>query len=207
MKRMALAVTVSALMLTGRATAQLQALSPVPPETHVRELRLGVVCYGGVSLAIYMYGTTREIHSLLLASDALGLDAHADPPVQPGGIGEHGAALSPSARYYYRLLSDKWAKDKVRTRVVVDIISGTSAGGINGIVLATAIAPNRPIDNLRKLWFEEADIVRLAGGQPWALKAAWRLLWKRPVLTGDGGRRPLLTTLPAVGKRLSRSSL
>jgi hypothetical protein len=34
----------------------------------VRELRIALVCYGGVSLAIYMHGVTRELHRLVVAS-------------------------------------------------------------------------------------------------------------------------------------------
>src|SRR5918994_855145 len=58
-----------------------------------RELRLAVVCYGGVSLAIYMHGVTRELHSLVRASAALdaeaalyaeaGLDAKANLELNP----------------------------------------------------------------------------------------------------------------------------
>ncbi len=32
-----------------------------------KELRLGLVCYGGVSLAIYMHGVTKELHKLVVA--------------------------------------------------------------------------------------------------------------------------------------------
>ena len=188
MRRILLAVALSAL-LAGRAAGQCP--DPLPPDPGVRELRLGLVFYGGISLAIYMYGTTREIHHLLLASDALELDARATPTMQAGSVGAHGAGLAASARHYYQLLSDKWRKDGVRTRVVVDTISGTSAGGINGIILAKAIATNGPIDGLRKLWFDEADIVKLAGGRPWTVKAVWRLLRKKPALTGDGWLRQL----------------
>ena len=35
-----------------------------------RELRLALVCYGGVSLAVYMHGITREILKLIRASRA-----------------------------------------------------------------------------------------------------------------------------------------
>jgi hypothetical protein len=34
----------------------------------VREVRIALVCYGGVSLAIYMHGVTRELHRLVVAS-------------------------------------------------------------------------------------------------------------------------------------------
>src|SRR5262249_36096281 len=38
------------------------------PAGDVKELRLGLVCYGGVSLAIYMHGITKEIHRAVRAS-------------------------------------------------------------------------------------------------------------------------------------------
>ena len=37
----------------------------------VREVRIALVCYGGVSLAIYMHGVTRELHRLVVASSRL----------------------------------------------------------------------------------------------------------------------------------------
>ncbi|WP_150007198.1 hypothetical protein [Iodidimonas nitroreducens] len=37
---------------------------------HERELRLALVCYGGVSLAVYMHGITKEILKLVRASRA-----------------------------------------------------------------------------------------------------------------------------------------
>ena len=36
-------------------------------DPQVTELRLALVCFGGVSLAIYMHGITKEVHSLLRA--------------------------------------------------------------------------------------------------------------------------------------------
>ncbi len=35
-----------------------------------KELRLALICYGGVSLAVYMHGVTREIWHLIRASRA-----------------------------------------------------------------------------------------------------------------------------------------
>ena len=46
------------------------------------QLRLALVCYGGVSLAVYMHGITKELHKLVAASrrfDALG-DVDAENP-------------------------------------------------------------------------------------------------------------------------------
>lgn len=43
----------------------------------------------------------------------------------------------------------------INVRFVVDILSGTSAGGINAIYLAKALANNQGIDQLKKLWLDE----------------------------------------------------
>lgn len=158
----------------------------------VRELRLGVICYGGVSLAIYMYGMTRELHHLAMASAALECDAQGDAATCGDvAAGEAWQALPASAQAYYAALAESWQEEKVRTRVVVDVISGTSAGGINGIILAKALAHNRPVLGLRRLWFEEADISRLATGRPWFLRAALRLLRGKSALGGDAWLRQL----------------
>ncbi len=50
-----------------------------PAFPDVRELRLALVCYGGVSLAIYMHGVTKEIQKLVAASAAVELDEVHNP--------------------------------------------------------------------------------------------------------------------------------
>src|SRR3954466_14738876 len=92
------------------------------PTAARRELRLAVVCYGGVSLCVYMHGTTKELHRLVKASRLLALGAPDD-------------GTSASERLYRELLSEARRPDGVRTDVVVDIVAGTSAGGINGVFL------------------------------------------------------------------------
>ena len=50
----------------------------------------------------------------------------------------------------------------IRSRFVVDIISGTSAGGINGVALAKALALKcRDLSVLKNTWLEEAQLDRL----------------------------------------------
>jgi patatin-related protein len=44
---------------------------------------------------------------------------------------------------------------------MIDIISGTSAGGINGIYLAKALVGNSEITPVQELWFDEGDIAEL----------------------------------------------
>lgn len=125
-----------------------------------KELRLAIVCYGGSSLAVYMHGVTKELHRLVKGS------ALPDP----------GSGTS-SERVYGRLLRELAERHEgVRTQVVVDVIAGTSAGGINGICLAKAVAHNLSQDALRNLWFERGDIDGLLAAPkflPRALKAGW----------------------------------
>src|SRR5205823_2616767 len=49
----------------------------------------------------------------------------------------------------------------VKTRFVVDVISGTSAGGINGVFLAKALVRNQTMDGLKRLWLTEGDLDKL----------------------------------------------
>jgi patatin-related protein len=46
----------------------------------------------------------------------------------------------------------------INLRFVVDILSGTSAGGINAIYLAKALANDQSIEQLKQLWINEGDI-------------------------------------------------
>src|ERR671936_149569 len=142
-----------------------------------RELRLAVVCYGGVSLCVYMHGTTKELHRLVKASRLLASD-----------VGD-GGPVGKSESVYRDLLEHASRRDRVRTDVVVDVIAGTSAGGINGVFLAKALAHNLPQEGLRDLWFDKGDIKKLLRGPGWIpiwLKTPWLLLQaaKRPPLRG-----------------------
>ena len=161
---------------------------PEPDRTQpghpVKEIRLALVCYGGVSLAIYMHGVTKEIHKLLLASQAFGQDQERNPFDE--GSTQH---------LYWNRLRELNDRDRVRTRVVVDIVAGTSAGGINGVYLAKAIAKNASQDALRNLWFEHGDIgelLRFPRRLPtrlrfalFGLQAMTHPLGVRPPLRGD----------------------
>jgi predicted acylesterase/phospholipase RssA len=143
----------------------------------VREVRLALVCYGGSSLAIYIHGNAKELQRLVKASKALQLDAvysmvgaetmqdymAAYPRNPKPPRGPEFANLEGSAQAWYDRLLDLWTNDeqRVRTRVVVDVIAGTSAGGINGVFLAKALANDLSQDALTELWMEKASIRRL----------------------------------------------
>lgn len=134
-----------------------------------KELRLALVCYGGISLAVYMHGITKEIWKLTRASRAY----HA-------GNG----ALSATEAVYRDMLAHIAGANDINLRVLTDVIAGASAGGINGIFLAKAIASGRSLEPLTQLWLEEADVDRLIDpdARPvsrltkfWATPVAWVL--------------------------------
>ncbi|MGC4941783.1 DUF3376 domain-containing protein [Kribbella sp. DT2] len=93
------------------------------------EIRIALVLNGGVSLAVWMGGVTHELDLIRRAS--AGGDA---PPSQP----------------YDDLLAQRWRdlcrRDGEERKVVVDVIAGTSAGGLNGSLLATAVSHGSTLD-------------------------------------------------------------
>jgi patatin-related protein len=111
-----------------------------------KELRLALICYGGISLAVYMHGITKEVWRLARASR----DFHAGAPPAAGSQG-----------VYRHLLETIAAECGMEMRVLVDILTGASAGGINAIFLAEAISTGQSLDPLTDLWLETADVDRL----------------------------------------------
>ena len=110
-----------------------------------KELRIALVCFGGVSLAIYMHGISKEILKLVRASRAL--HAHRGPlPARAGRLlrlrrrsdPEHDAEHDTEAGLFRAAARDR---PQLELRVIVDIIAGASAGGINGTMLARALEP------------------------------------------------------------------
>lgn len=128
------------------------------------EVRFAVVMYGGVSLAIYINGVANELHELCCATPLQAGDAPA-----PASTREVYADLArllaaePDERASY-LAMDEAARRAWRAqggeaqRFVVDVIAGTSAGGINGLFLAKALTQGERFDALKRLWIEEGDI-------------------------------------------------
>jgi len=153
--------------------------APARPRDALRELRLALVCYGGVSLAIYMHGVTTEFEKLVAASVAYERDQDA-----------HDFEKTDTAAMYWSLLKRLHEESNVRTRVVIDVIAGTSAGGINGVFLAAAIARNRSQEPLRAMWMDNGDIKRLLTGREgrslWLKtpRIVWSLIKGIPLLDG-----------------------
>ena len=64
----------------------------------------------------------------------------------------------------------------LRLRVLPDILSGASAGGINAVFLAQAIHSGRSLEPLTELWLQAADVERLVDpeAKPWSrMTKAW----------------------------------
>ena len=119
------------------------------------ELRLALVCYGGVSLAVYMHGITKELHKVVRASRAFDESSDLD---RPNPFGTNGSG-STEAAYFEALRS--LAKAGRRLSVTIDVIAGTSAGGINGVVLGKALARDTQQEKLKRLWIDEGDLKKL----------------------------------------------
>ncbi|QEX21668.1 hypothetical protein FRZ61_15970 [Hypericibacter adhaerens] len=146
-----------------------------------KELRLALVCYGGISLAVYMHGITKEVLKLARASRLF----HSNPDRThreetrfedlKGKIPDE----VDSEEIYFDLL--KAIGRTLDLRVVVDSIAGASAGGINGVILARALAHDLSIDHMRAAWIDEADVVRLTApshlAKPWSKFILHPFLW------------------------------
>jgi hypothetical protein len=106
-----------------------------------QEIRFAVTLTGGISLAVWMGGVCRELDVLTHASDdrAAGRTSSHDP-VQEG---------------YRRLL------DILDVTACVDVISGTSAGGINAALLGLVNAQRKDLAPLRDVWLKAGSLATL----------------------------------------------
>jgi patatin-related protein len=111
-----------------------------------KELRLALGMRGGVSLAVWIGGVCAEIDELLRAD-------------REGN------------RFWDRCLTASEYE-----RVVVDVMAGASAGGLNGVLFASSIRHGFPISCMRDVWNVVGDIDGLRrNAPPWP-----------SVLDGDG---------------------
>ena len=131
-----------------------------------KELRIALVCYGGVSLAVYMHGVIKELWKLARASRA----HHGGRPMESG-----------TEAVYLKLLARIEHQTGLRLKILTDIIAGASAGGINGIYLAQAIHSGQSLEPLTDLWLERADVEVLLDpdAKPWSRYAK---LWAMPLV-------------------------
>ena len=96
-----------------------------------KELRFALVCYGGVSLAVYMHGVTKEILKLVRASrDYHSYINREDMDVSYDEVARPREDPVDSERAYFDLM--RLIGRHIDLRVVVDVIAGASAGGASG---------------------------------------------------------------------------
>ncbi|QDH34872.1 patatin-like protein [Porphyrobacter sp. YT40] len=131
-----------------------------------KELRLALVCYGGVSLAVYMHGITKEVWHLARASRAF----HHPAAVPLDGV----------AAAYRDFLGELEREAGLRLRVLPDILTGASAGGINAVFLAQALHAGHSLEPLTDLWLANADVSELTDPDA---APGWRYgkLWAQPI--------------------------
>ena len=123
-----------------------------------KELRIALVCFGGVSLAIYMYGISKEILKLVRASRALHRITNRSERSAANFFDrfDRDDPEYDTDEIYFELLRD--IGETLELRVIVDVIAGASAGGINGTMLARALSHDLPMGALRDLWLNHADV-------------------------------------------------
>jgi len=138
-----------------------------------KELRLALICYGGISLAVYMHGVTKEVWHLARASRSYFDDTPPGDPVE----GAYADLL--------RLIEQTTG---TRLRVLADIVAGASAGGINGIFLAQAVATGHSLDPLTDMWLDKADVDALLDPEARAPSRVSKL-WASPIAWAFAGRQ------------------
>ena len=180
---------------------------PAPEYNPSNEVRFAVAMYGGVSLAIYINGIAQELFKLV-RSTAPNSDWSA-PAVSDGEL----SALEAVYREIGRRRDDAggWIPLDFEpgplptTRFVVDIITGTSAGGINGILLAKALANGLDdIDALKHLWIEEGQLDDLLNEQA-AYDSVERYKYEEPPPSLLAGDRLLDRAQKAIGDMPGRA--
>mgnify|MGYP005853274607 CR=1 FL=1 len=131
-----------------------------------KELRLALVCYGGVSLAVYMHGITKEVWHLARASRAF---HHTSA-----------TALDGVAAAYRDFLQTLRQDHGLSLRVLPDVLTGASAGGVNAVFLAQAIHAGHSLEPLTDLWLTNADVSELTDPEA---EPMWRFakLWAQPI--------------------------
>ena len=157
-----------------------------------KELRLALVLFGGVSLAVYQHGINREILNLVRASKLYHAPpAREEPQNVTGSFHRHypDEPESSTGDAYLQFLQIL-GKD-MALRVIVDVIAGSSAGAINGVTLAAALAHDRTLKPITDLWLEQADMLSLLA--PGAKARLWSKWYFWPLM------RPLMSRLGREG--------
>lgn len=157
---------------------QNQTIAEGPIRQLESEVRFGVVMYGGVSLAIYINGVTDELFRLVRSTAPRIAPINNPTPRLPRStelcsteqiyrkvaylLGDKQLLKAYRAHLLHNTGTDPLAASvaiqaPVKTRFVIDVISGTSAGGLNGLYLGKALANDQDIAPLANMWMKAAD--------------------------------------------------
>jgi patatin-related protein len=186
----------------------MDSLNSDPEYDAFKEIRFAVVIYGGVSLAIYINGVVQEMLRLVRAT--------APHPSQPKKL--HVETAVGSEKVYRKLGCLLGNPDRdtlsiardmasagpsaslppVHARFVIDILSGTSAGGINAVFLAKALANDQSLESLEKVWMTEGDIATLINDKGSLVNVAERLRLQASPTSLLNGQRMYLQLLAAL---------
>jgi len=115
-----------------------------------QDVRFAVSMAGGVSLAVWMGGVSREVNLLQQASDSRPGNGRTTPWAGPDPIE---TAQDAVVRNLYRNLLEL-----LDMTVAVDVLSGTSAGGINAALLGMSSAGGVDLVELRDLWLSTGSM-------------------------------------------------
>jgi patatin-related protein len=105
-----------------------------PVETERQEVRIAVVMNGGVSLAIWISGVAMELNRIV--SSSRGVERQ-------------------TVREYQALL------DLLQASARIDVISGTSAGGLNGGFLAVGLTRDASLEAMGTMWADKGALLDL----------------------------------------------
>lgn len=155
----------------------------VQDSNNAKEIRFAVVMYGGVSLAIYINGIAQELlkmchatvegvsESSLNSTDIIyrklsyllsnrddldKLAANLSAAHNSKNVNTKDEDIKKAEAEIEKFF--KSPDNRPDTKFVVDVLTGTSAGGINAIFLAKALSNNQDITDLKQLWLNEGDI-------------------------------------------------
>ena len=125
-----------------------------------KELRLAVILTGGISLTVHMHGVSKELLKLVRASKVYHQVPHSKRQIS--SYSEYNNVKTretDTEEIYFELLQE--IGKYVDARIIIDVIAGSSAGGVNGVFLAHALAHDLSIDKHRKMWLNHADVIEL----------------------------------------------
>src|SRR3974377_2192657 len=124
-----------------------------------------------------MHGISKELLKLVRASSSLHFLKDRSRRLE-ASYPDGREAEYDTEEVYFDLLRDIGRGRELR--VIIDVIAGASAGGINGAMLARALSHDLRMDSLRGLWIENADVTTLLA--PEARAGTWSKWFLQPLI-------------------------